>query len=90
MIELFELGEKWSVLDLKTKCEEFLNQNISQTNLIKIAKLAELYDNEVLKDQVIKFMVKNFKDLEDKSLLEELPKSLFIRFTTSIVKNTSS
>lgn len=89
MMELFELGEKWSVLDLRNHCEHFLSQSISQTNLIKIATLAELYDNEILKDQVIKFMVKNFKDLEDKNLLEDLPKSLFIKFTTSIIKHTS-
>lgn len=90
MMGLFELGEKWSVLDLKTKCEEFLSQNISHTNLIKIAKLVELYPTEMLKDQIIKFMVKNFKELEDKNLLEQLPKSLFIKVMSSLVKNSSS
>ena len=89
MLGLSELAEKWVVSDLKSQCDQYFIQNISLTNVVKIGTLAELYDNEVLKDQVMKFMVKNFQALEDENILEQLPKSIFIQFTSSVIKDLS-
>ncbi len=71
-LELLEVSDKYSVPDLRVKCEEYLVKNMDVNNYVKIAILADLLDSVTLRKAAIEYMAKNIKQLKSRPEFGEI------------------
>jgi len=78
-IELFELADQWSLMNLLQECKRFLIENLSVDNFCEMSVLAEKFWTSKLMDAVIEFGVKNLAELEKREDLYKVPQCILAR-----------
>jgi len=71
-LELLEVADKYSVPDLRVKCEEYLAKNLDVTNYVMVARIADLVDSVTLRKAAIEYMAKNIKQLKPRQEFDEI------------------
>ena len=72
------LANEYSILGLKSLCEDFLCERLVVDNLVAIAKLAEEVESDVMRKAVVKLIKKSTEELNKIDDLLEIPKSIFL------------
>jgi len=75
-VELLELGQKYTVPDLKRYCEEYLSGYITPDNYVQMSNLAEFLQANLLRNSLAEFIAKNVKMLKQKPGFTDLPNNL--------------
>ena len=77
-IELLKLSDKYSIPNLKLKCEDTLSFLLTAKNFSNLAKVAEEYKTDVLRESLLDFIVKNEMGTIGKEQMNEIPQSLLV------------
>lgn len=71
-LELLEVADKYSVPDLRVKCEEYLSKNLDVNNYVMVARMADLVDSVTLRKAAIEYMAKSIKQLKCRPDFDEI------------------
>jgi len=75
-VDLLKLSNEYSVVSLKSFCEEFLVKKLSKENIIKYAKLAQTYTAPELRDAVLRCVNMHKDLLSESGEMLSLPKAI--------------
>ncbi len=70
--DLLTQADKYSVPELKGRCEQFLMNNIEPDNYVLLANLSELLEANKLRDAVRDYIAKNVNVLKTRKDFEEI------------------
>jgi hypothetical protein len=75
-LEVFLRADKYSVRDLKKKCEEFLVEHLTVDNFVKITCDLEETMSNFLKNALVEFVSKNLTNKKVRDEIFNLPKAI--------------
>jgi len=70
--ELLTQADKYSVPALKKICEEFLSEQLTPENYVKLANLSELVGADFLREAVKNYIAKNIRKLKQRNDFEQI------------------
>ena len=69
--ELFQVANKYQIIDLRAKCEEYFIFNLTCENAVQILDLARVYELESLRKSVAAFVSKHEEDMVKEQSYQE-------------------
>ncbi len=78
-LDLLVIADMYCVAELKEECDIYLSKYMKSTNLLKIIKVVETAESEILEDKIVNFLHRNLEELNKGIDLESIPPHLLVK-----------
>ena len=76
--DLLILAKNYSILGLRSLCEDYLCGCLTPENLVTVANLAEQIESDILREAAVRVIKRNSEELNQREDVLDLPKSILI------------